>query len=60
MTEDGADDDYGWDDVTTMTQDQVKEELFEQRKRFEQMEKDLFKAQTASRKLTSQIKTLQE
>ena len=44
MTEDGADDDYGWDDVTTMTQEQVKEELFEQRKRFEQMEKDLFKA----------------
>ena len=36
MTEDGAaDDDYGWDDVTTMTQEQVKEELLEQRKRFE-------------------------
>ena len=53
-----AEDDYGWDDITTMDADQIKNELLEQRKRFEQMERDLFKAQTASRKLQSQMKQL--
>ena len=46
-------DEYGWDDITQMTPEQVKEELVEQRKRFEAMERDLFKAQTAARKLSA-------
>ncbi len=58
MEKGGDDEDYGWDDITTMDADQIKNELIEQRKRFEQMEKDLFKASTASRKLQSQVKQL--
>ena len=53
-------DEYGWDDITQMTQEQIREELVEQRKRFESMERDLFKAQTAARKLSAQVKSLQE
>lgn len=56
----GDEDDYGWDDVTKMSPEQVKQELLEQRKRFEQMERDLFKAHTASRRLQAQVKQLQE
>ena len=29
-------DDYGWDDITKMTPEQVEQELLDQRKRFEQ------------------------
>ena len=43
-----------------MTPEQVSQELLEQRKRFEQMERDLFKAQTATRRLQAQVKQLQE
>ena len=38
------DDDYGWTDVATMTDEEIKQELLEQRKRFETLERDLFKA----------------
>ena len=46
-----GEDDYGWDDVSKMTPEQIKEELLEQRKRFEQMDRDLFKSNTATRRL---------
>ena len=55
-----AEDDFGWDDISQMTPDQVHAELIEQRKRFESMERDLFKSHTAARKLTAQVKSLQE
>jgi len=66
MTEDGrasdkgADDDYdyGWDDIGKMSAEEIKEELLEQRKRFERMERDLFKSQAASRRLQAQVKQL--
>ena len=35
MEKGGDDEDYGWDDISTMDADQIKNELLEQRKRFE-------------------------
>jgi hypothetical protein len=43
-----------------MGQEEIKDELTEQRKRYEVMERDLFKAQTESRKLQAHIKNLQQ
>ena len=54
------DDDMGWDDVSKMSAEEIKEELLEQRKRFIGLEKDLFKSQTATRKLQATVKQLQE
>lgn len=54
----GADVDYGWDDIDKMSIEAIKEELLEQRKRYETLESNLFKAQTASRRFQSQIKQL--
>ena len=53
-------DDFEWPDITKMTDEEVRQELLEQRKRYEVMEKDLFKAQTETRKTEKSLKQLQE
>lgn len=49
-----------WPDINTMSIDQLKIELLDQRARYEVMEKDLFKAQTNTRKAEAQLKSLQD
>jgi len=56
----GNTEDYGWTDIANMTQEEIKQELTEQRHRYETMERDLFKAQTAARKAEAQLKTLKD
>ena len=53
-------DGFDWPDISNMTADELREELMKQRKEFEIMDKDLFKAQNDSRKLQAQLRNLQE
>ena len=46
--------------MNEMTEEEVRQELMEQRKRFEVVERDLFKAQTEGRKMEKALKNLQE
>ena len=43
-----------------MDADELRRELLEQRTRYEVMERDLFRAQTNSRKVEAQLKTLKD
>ena len=43
-----------------MTEEEVRQELMEQRNRFEVIERDLFRAQTEARKMEKALKNLQE
>ena len=44
--------------MAKMTEEEVRQELMEQRKRFEVVERDLFKAQTEARKMENALKNL--
>lgn len=48
------------ENLGSLTPDELKQELINERQRLIIMEKDLFKAQNESRRLNSSIKTLQE
>ena len=49
-----------WPDVDSMTESQVRAELVEQRKRYDIVEKDLYKQMAESRKYQAQITALQQ
>ena len=51
-------DDFEWPDISKMSDEEVRQELLEQRKRYEVMERDLFKAQTETRKTEKSLKQL--